>query len=293
MKDKKSEFSVFALFTLLFGSVLFVGATILNESVNNTEIILNITNLTSDQVNKNVIVDFNDTNYNSSPIVNETINENITQPDALNESPLIENPVITPPANVPIGMPPLNETINLTQTEQPLTLNETLNLSLNVTENLTVMPTNVSNKSFLAKVYNQDILDFDRELQLKYLEKNNNFTNLEFRKIEGNANYHLKVGPKPDKIRGISIDSKNYVIDLLYCEMSGRYCTFRINGVPAKQLSTFEDSKGKKSTFDINENYSLKVNSIEFGYCGNKRFCHIGYEGYDLVGVSIEMKGVE
>ena len=101
----------------------------------------------------------------------------------------------------------------------------------------------------------------------------------------------MNVGAKQDKIRGVSINDSNFVVDLLYCKLQGRYCAFRINGVPVARLHSFKEfGNTKQNSFDIDGNYVLKVNSIKFSHCDNKRFCHLGYEGYNIVNVSVERK---
>lgn len=143
----------------------------------------------------------------------------------------------------------------------------------------------------MAKLFNEDDLDFDRSLRLNYLEKNNNFSNVLFANITGKIDFKLNVGAKQNKTQGISINNSNFVIDLLYCEINGRYCTFRINGVPAAKLHSSEEfGINKQTSFDLDGNYVLKVNSIKFNYCNNRRFCHLGYEGYNIVNVSVERK---
>ena len=156
-------------------------------------------------------------------------------------------------------------------------------------ENQSINLTNVTN--ILAKVFNEDNLGFDREFKLQYLNEYKNFSYLNFKKVVGREGFIFSVGAKNDNIKGFNINNKNFAIDLLTCSSYERYCAFRINGVPTKKLFSIKDFGNiRKKSFDLDENYTLKINSIEFDFCDNKRFCHLGYEGYHLVNVSIERK---
>ena len=165
--------------------------------------------------------------------------------------------------------------------------------AVNLTNSLPNNPLNISvNRSIsLAKVFNEDNLDFDRQYRPHYLQKNKNFSNVVFTNLTGNTKYTLKVGAVNDRIKGIKINNQNYVIDLLYCEISGKYCAFRINGVPVPQIRSFEQfGNSKVTSFDIDSNYILKVNSVKFNHCEGTGFCHFGYQSYDVVDVSVERK---
>ena len=167
-------------------------------------------------------------------------------------------------------------------------INETINPTLNTT--IYIGNQSANNKFKLAKLLKEDDLDFDRKSRLEYLEKNGNFSKIEFKKINGKGEFKLKSGAKRDNLRGVLIDNGNFAIDLLYCEASEKYCTFRINGIPIARIHDTEESeKNKQNSFALDKNHVLKVNSIKFNQCDNKRFCHLGYEGYDVVNVSIEI----
>ena len=145
--------------------------------------------------------------------------------------------------------------------------------------------------SSLSKVFNEDNLDFDREYRLHYLQKNKNFSDVVFANITGNTKYTLKAGAVNERLKGVKLNNQNYVIDLLYCEINGKYCAFRINGVPVPQIRSFEQfGNSKVTSFDIDGNYILKVNSIKFNHCEGTGFCHFGYQSYDVVDVMIERK---
>ncbi|MBI2647698.1 hypothetical protein HYW99_04420 [Candidatus Woesearchaeota archaeon] len=306
---KQGEFSLFALLALLFGSVLIVGAAVLNSTDNTSfDITLNETLYNISSINESTLDNFsliNDSVVENNVLINETAN--LTTPletvSVQNQS-MINNDTIN--LTLPIGDFSPNETSNLTSNiiinNQTNTIipNQSVNLSdelfslSNITiTNYSTTVENLSTKNIskLVKVFNEDNLDFDRELRLKYIEKNNNFSKVLFINIAGKTDFKLNVGAKQDKIRGISINNSNFVIDLLYCEINGRYCTFRINGVPVAKLHSSEEfGTSKQTSFDLDGNYVLKVNSIKFNYCDNRRFCHLGYEGYDIVDVSIDRK---
>jgi len=134
----------------------------------------------------------------------------------------------------------------------------------------------------LAKVFNEDNLDFDRAYRDKYLADYNHFSDIGYMKITGGYSFTMKVGNVNDNIKGINLNNgKKYAIHLLYCEINGGYCAFRVNGVPIAQMR-------KDSTFQIEDDYTIKIANIEFNYCGDKRFCNIGYEAYNIVNMIID-----
>ncbi len=242
---RKGEFSLISILGMLFGSILIVGAAVINST----------DNLSAD-------LELNDSFPNIS-ILNDSIIGNST-----NDS-IIGNATF------------LNESLNLTLTNESASINQTINL--------TIENQSTNNKPRLAKLFKEDELDFDRKSRLEYLEKHGNFSKIKFKKINGKEEFKLKAGAKQDKIRGISVNNESFAIDLLYCEKSGKYCAFRVNGVPIAKIHSHEESeKNKQTSFELDKSHVLKVNSIKFNQCDNKRFCHFGYEGYDVVNVSIE-----
>ena len=295
LTNKKGELGFVSLLALLFSSVLFVSAVVINSTNNpNSNITLNTTlpNVSIDNLSL-----INDSIVVNATLINETINlvipiENVSLANETFNLPIpIENLNLTNQSTIakettnltiPIGnISSINETTTLTLNE---TLNNQTNItvinqSINISEGLisvnlsnitilnysTIMTENhsINNISKLAKIFNEDNLDFDKEIRLKYLEKNNNFSSALFTNITGKTDFKLNVGAKQDKIRGISINSSNFVIDLLYCELNGRYCAFRVNGVPAAKLHSSEEfGNTRKNSFDMDGNYVLKVNSI-------------------------------
>jgi len=157
----------------------------------------------------------------------------------------------------------------------------------NISEKLTATSFN----THLSKVFNEDALDFDRNLRAQYLNGHNDFLNLSFKNVSSKEDAVLNVGARNDEIRGYDINNKKYATHLLYCDSYQRYCIFKINGVPSQRLFSFKDvGDTKRNSFDLDENYKLKINSVEFDFCDNRRFCHLGFEGYHVVSITIERK---
>ena len=143
----------------------------------------------------------------------------------------------------------------------------------------------------LAKVFNEDNLDFDREIRAHYLDEHKNFSDLNFKKITDRDESIFMVGAKNDNIKGFNVNKKNFALHLMYCDSYNRYCIFKINGIPTKRLFSFKEFEDTKTnSFDLDESYKMKINFVEFDFCDNRRFCHLGYEGYHVVNISIERK---
>ena len=288
LTNKKGEFGLISLLALLFGSILIASAAVLNSTENlSTDTldytILNDTSIDLLNSNKSIIENISNISVIENATLNESVNLTISEEfNSLNQTNnIISNDTI-------INETVLNLTLlNITNQSINITLNEII-----INQTILNLSNGISNGTFdLAEVFNEDGLDFDRKLKNKYLRENNNFSHIKFKKISNKENFKLKAGAKQDKIRGISVNNKNFAVDLLYCEQSGRYCAFRINGVPAAKLHSFKEfGESKENSFDMDGDYALKVNSIEFDRCDNKRFCHFGYEGYNIVNVSVERK---
>jgi hypothetical protein len=148
--------------------------------------------------------------------------------------------------------------------------------------------TNLSKKMVLATLYNENDLKFNKNYRKKYLKKNNNFSTVKFRNFSRKKTFTFRIGAQNDKIKGSQIENKNFAIDLISCNSYEGYCAFRVNGIPTKQVYMPEKtSTGKRNTFALDENHIIKINSARFNVCPNKRFCHLGYEGYHEVNVTI------
>lgn len=124
---------------------------------------------------------------------------------------------------------------------------------------------------------------YDTKYAAGYLDLMENFSQVEFR--DDSAYALLKVGNIKDDRYGILLDNQKIAIHLLGCDLSNLACMFRINGVPTGRL--YNPGLIKKSTFNINENYTLQLNSITFDYCDGERFCDLDKEAYHLVNISV------
>ena len=137
--------------------------------------------------------------------------------------------------------------------------------------------------SQLAKVYNEENLDFDRAYRDNYLQERNYFSDLNYEIVTGGYSQTSKVGgPYYNDYKAINLNNqKKYVFDLLSCNSYEKYCVFRINGVPTGKIE-------KGATFRLDEQYSMKIEDIVFDFCDNRAFCHLGYEAYNIVDFIID-----
>jgi hypothetical protein len=123
-----------------------------------------------------------------------------------------------------------------------------------------------------------------------YLRTYKNFSNIKYEKIPFNSTTKLRltVGAKEDNIKGFEIGSKRYAIHLIFCDHITKTCAFRINGVATGALAAINNLKANiTSKFDLDENYALQIENIQFYYCDNRRFCNVHYEAYDIVNISV------
>ena len=298
---------VSALIVILVGSLVFVNAAVtnstngsfvtsLNDSLNMTFVALK-SNETINETESDDIVLENQTIDNLT-LTNESVNltipiENlsiINQSDNLILNETANNQTYV---NQTINITIINESVNLSSRQignaTSLNATEVINYSTDILQNQSKV---IFNKTApLAKIFNEDNLEFDKEYKKKYLDLNKNFSNLNFKKIAEKEDIVMTVGARINNIKGLEINNKNFAIDLITCNSYERYCAFRINGVPTKKLFSFEEfGTAKKTSFDLDANYIIKINSVNFDFCDNRRFCHLGYEGYHKVDVSIEEK---
>src|SRR3989338_7622541 len=142
----------------------------------------------------------------------------------------------------------------------------------------------------LAKVYDEENLDFDREYRDNYLQERNHFADLNYAIVTGGHKLTAKVGgPYYNEYKAINLNNqKKYVFDLIGCDSYERYCTFRINGVPTKKMHSPKDFPDKQTSFRLDEQYSIKIENIVFDFCDNKAFCNLGYEAYNIVDFIID-----
>ncbi len=199
------------------------------------------------------------------------------------------------------------ENISGIESDVPEVINET-NLSTEIIENndpgeISVNEINISQEIVteelnnqliqdaqtfkLGKLRNEDQLDFDKDYKDKFLEERHNYSDLAFEKIEDSKTYELKIGAKKDSLRGFEINQGKYAVDLLTCNSYQRYCTFRVNGIPTKGIYVKNENQGRQDSFALDDQYSLTIESAELDFCDNKRFCHLGFEGYHIVNVKV------
>ena len=135
----------------------------------------------------------------------------------------------------------------------------------------------------LAKVYDEENLDFDRDYRDNYLQERNYFSDLNYEIVTGGHSLTAKVGgPYYNDYKAINLNNpKKYVFDLLGCNSYSKYCTFRVNGVPTGKM---EDG----GAFKLDEEYTMKIENIEFDFCDNRAFCHIGFEAYNIIDFVID-----
>lgn len=123
-----------------------------------------------------------------------------------------------------------------------------------------------------------------------YLGAYNYFSDIPYEVVlEGAAGEAvLAVGNQEDNIKGFEIEGKRYAIHLMACDYNLQRCSFRVNGVSTggKHADRFDQNEAV-ATFDLDDSYRIKINSITFDYCDNKRFCNLHYEAYDVVNVSV------
>ncbi len=152
----------------------------------------------------------------------------------------------------------------------------------------TVGEARVTTNIVLAETINGDAID-DPYIE-SYLQQRNNFESIPFDSFgeQNEINYAMRAGNVLEDIRGITDGEKGYVVHLIDCYEEKQACAFRINGVPTGWIVSQEKKSWlQKSTFKINKQLKLKVNSIKFDFCDNKRFCNRFYEAYDLVKISL------
>jgi len=160
---------------------------------------------------------------------------------------------------------------------------------------LLIIPISVTAFDFFGLFYSKpDLADmsvyhsYDQVYAQKYMQWMNNFEDIEYEKISGDTSTTLTVRNKIDNIKGYEINKQGFVIHLLSCDPHSYSCSFRINGVPTGNL--FPTGKGK-NTFNINNNYELRVESITIDYCMGWRYCDLDRDAYDIVDVVVKLKG--
>ena len=135
----------------------------------------------------------------------------------------------------------------------------------------------------LARFINDKPIDDDPYVS-GYLEKMNNFQDISFEPIENvlDKSFIMKGGIVRE-FKGVVINGERYMLHLLYCDREHNGCIFRINGL-------LTDTLGAQDFFQITSNYKLKIASIDFYFCDNKRFCDYDYESYHKVELFLEYR---
>ena len=99
----------------------------------------------------------------------------------------------------------------------------------------------------------------------------------------------MLIGAKEDNIKGFEINGERFAVHLLYCDSYNRNCVFRVNGVPTGKISV-KGTPGRKDSFALSPEYDLVIDSAQFNFCDNRRFCNLAFEAYDVVGVVVDRK---
>lgn len=110
----------------------------------------------------------------------------------------------------------------------------------------------------------------------------NNFESVSFEPVEAVAEQpFIMKGGLVREFKGIIINNEKYAVHLVYCNREDNGCIFRINGVMTENIKPQED-------FPISSEYSIKINSIDFYYCNEQRFCDYYFEAYHKVELLLE-----
>ena len=153
---------------------------------------------------------------------------------------------------------------------------------------LTVVVSGTVNQPLLADTVNGQSIDTpDAQSFLdRYSEV---YEKVNFEPVVDSSAYQMLIGNEMDNIKGYELSGKNYIVHLLNCEKSSNSCIFRINGVNTRRLYSSEvkeDNLAKE--FNIDGKYKLKINSVEFDYCGDIVYCNLQYEAFDRVNMIVE-----
>ncbi|MCK5283153.1 MAG: hypothetical protein KAK00_07110 [Nanoarchaeota archaeon] len=116
-----------------------------------------------------------------------------------------------------------------------------------------------------------------------YLKNYKNLAHVKFEKLSKKGYFaSLKDGNIKDNIEGFILNNRKYAIHLVGCNQEEETCNFRINGMLVKGLS-----QNGKNTIDLDDTYSIKINSIRMNYCDNRRFCDYTLQSYDKVELEV------
>ncbi len=122
----------------------------------------------------------------------------------------------------------------------------------------------------------------------EYIQAFKNFSEINHEKVTDKP-FVMTVGAKNKLVKGFEINNELYFIHLIYCDRYTDSCAFRVNGVPTNALynSKVKDRQGKQLFFNLNKEYRMIIESIQFDYCDNRRFCDLYFDTYDVVDVKL------
>lgn len=83
-----------------------------------------------------------------------------------------------------------------------------------------------------------------------------------------------------DRVLDITIGEKNYVFRETFCTKQYSKCFIYIDGKKTGLL-------GVSETYEIDDNFYIKVDSITFDYCNEQFFCDYPFDAYDILNFSI------
>ncbi len=157
---------------------------------------------------------------------------------------------------------------------------------------LALEPDFLSRGHRLAPIFNQDSLEYDRNYADEYRRNYQNFSDLRYSTFEGSASFTMTMGNAVNDLKGFRFSNGDFAFHLVYCDEFQKFCKFRINGVPTTRMYAPNVlDTGRSNSFDFHQNYTLVVEGVRVNQCDNHRFCHLGYEGYHAVDVSIVRRG--
>lgn len=84
----------------------------------------------------------------------------------------------------------------------------------------------------------------------------------------------------PGRIKTYTIDGNEYTFRLVGCDIEQNKCSTIINDKTTGPLSISD-------TYDLNDNYYFKIDSITFDFCGDVQFCDLDFRAYDIAEFSI------
>lgn len=122
----------------------------------------------------------------------------------------------------------------------------------------------------------------------KYMEVYKDLSEVQYESISPGqrSDLQLRAGNIEEEIKGIQDGSEQIAVHLITCDPETRSCAFRVNGQATKALYEKEDLL-KPNAVTISPNYVLKINSIRFNYCDDRRFCASHFQAYDIADVSV------